>query len=233
MAQSNVESNPVIPDVKLPESASAERMVSAVWPPTPTTGVREVRAALNNNDSSTLLESGLIPDFQLTGFDQEASKKHESIIGSVIGTVKNLFEPNETLSDQVKAKVIADLNPHDKRAYDDESLEANQQAVKNWSLSAAVFDTTYPKPIYEPLHTAVAQRTVEQEEKIATGVETHMTPEERKRLSEQFDQYEGGDKPTIINPFQLVGGREKSEPGNAIKDYWDRIREATDSFTRS
>jgi hypothetical protein len=84
--------------------------------------------------------------------------------------VKNLFEPDETLSDQVKAKVIADLNPHDKRAYNDETLEANQQAVKNWSLLAAVFDTTYPKPIYEPLHTAVAQRTVEQEEKIATGL---------------------------------------------------------------
>lgn len=171
-----------------------------------------------------------LPDLELTGFEQKASKKNESVIDSLIDTVKEFVGNSDTLSSQVRNKIVDNLSPDQKKAYDHETekIKEYEEKIKEYERLSFVegISCELPERLSTPMVDEVNLRTLEQERKIAAGVEAQMSPEDLKRVNKQLSVYQSSE----YRPYPSVV-MERAQPGNALKDYWDRIREATDAFT--
>jgi len=173
------------------------------------------------------------PTPDLSGFDQEAPNKD----GGFWHGLKHLFVRDETNGEKVRDSVLKDMsqNPKEQKQYDQEEKDLKDYHSKmlRWETQANMNPGNPPSPPDCPMHEEVERRVQMAEKQIAAQVEASMSPEDRDRLHKQMDEYSKacGDRYKDENPMGTGGGMgPMPEPGNAIKDYYDRIGEATERY---
>lgn len=159
------------------------------------------------------------------GFEQPASKKEDQS-----GPARN-GEP--TLRDKLSDKIVGRLSETERRAYDDETkrMEQHRQDVMKWGMSNIVPPPPYPKAPDTPLHGEVERRVREAESKITKDIRERMSPDERERLDSQSRDYDAARRRNFIkNPAGTGERNVPPVPGNAVKNYWDRVRDGVENF---
>lgn len=185
-----------------------------------------------NDGNKHLLGKGVLPDIGLTGFNQETDES--TGLKRLWHKVEHIFSHAETLNDQVKDKVMKKMTPEETKRYDEENKKIADfdKEVRRWSTLMTLNPPPFPEAPNCPMHEEVQRRVQQAEQKIADDVRAHMTPAEKERLDKQMKEYEDGVKEarTIHNPMGTGEGfKPLPEPGDAVKDYWYRIKVATEA----
>jgi hypothetical protein len=186
---------------------------------------------------SKALGQGLkgFPHVDLTGFEQEATYKSQGTFSDAWHSVKHLFVKDETLGEKLHEKVEKGMTPEEHKRYEQENkqLEEYNRKVVAWGVQATINPGPMPEAPNLPMHKEVDRRVAALEKEIADGVRRDMSPEDRRRLDKQFKTWgdELEDSQKIHNPLGTGEGfRPRPQPGNAVKDYFDRVKEATEKY---
>jgi hypothetical protein len=173
------------------------------------------------------------PTPDLVGFEQEAPN-HD---GGFWHGLKHLFVKDETNGEKVRDSVLKDMshNPKEQTQFDQEekAMKDYRSKMLGWETQMNMNPGSPPAPPDCPMHEEIDKRVQNAEKQIAAQVEASMSPQDRDRLHSQMNQYEKdcADRNTIHNPMGTGEGmRPMPEPGNAIKDYYDRIGAATEKY---
>lgn len=176
-----------------------------------------------------------LPGLDLSGFDQEAPYKGDGSLKDAWHSLKHLFVKDESLHDKIHEKIESKMTPEERKRYEKENkeLEDYNNRVRAWETQMSLIPGPRPARPETPMHGLIDQRTSEAEKQIAKTVLSHMSPEDRARLDKQNTEYskqlEEYYKPG--NPWGTGDGfRRPPTPGNAIKDYQDRIKEETEKY---
>ncbi|HEY9714872.1 MAG TPA: hypothetical protein V6C72_15495 [Chroococcales cyanobacterium] len=161
-----------------------------------------------------------LPEVDRTGFQQEAPDNDNGFWHQI----GRYFSHHDTLDEKVRQGVIDHLSSKDKDQYDRE-----EQAMRDYRIRMATMDSLVgglEPPPNCPMHDKVDRLTEKTEEKIAGDVRSHMTPTDLKRVDKQMQDYDEA----VWKWYEHGGFGAKPEPGNALKDYWDRLKEATGTY---
>jgi hypothetical protein len=184
----------------------------------------------------------ILPGIDLTGFDQKAPDKSTGW-EHTWNKVKDFFGYHgETIVDHVKDKVVDDMknskNPAEQKKYQEyqeeqKKLDKYNEEKAHWGLQANI-NAKFPEAPNCPIHDEVDKRVQKAEQQIANDVRAHMTPAELKALDKATKEYEDGvrEAHTIHNPMGTGEGfKQPPPPGEALKDYWYRIKVASETYS--
>lgn len=190
----------------------------------------------NGNDGVLLQGRGLLPSVDMTGFGQEAphtNHEGETWLQRGVEYLKNLnpFGHKETVHDRVSDLVTEQMTPEERKQYEDQKDAYNSEWIHNMSqdnIAGQGPDINDPKYAMLKEHQT---RVAAMEKEITDEVRAQMSPADRERLDTQFKEYGKalGEHWDDGNPYGTGGGfRPLPQPGNAIRDYYDRIGEAVE-----
>lgn len=176
-----------------------------------------------------------LPGIKLSGFDQEAPDHETSPWKRLWHRFEDLVGQPATLSDHIKEKVVKDLKPEEAKKYaaEEKLLKEHEDAMTRWGLLATINPGLAPKAPDCPMHDEVNKRVAAAEHKITEQIRADMTPHERQRLDKQMREYQVGLKESRMfgDPVGTGGFYQAPPtPGNAVRDYWDRVKEQTEKF---
>jgi hypothetical protein len=191
----------------------------------------------NSTDGALLQGRGLLPNVDMTGFGQEmphTNHEGEPWYQRAWEGLKNLnpFGSKETVHDRVSDLVTKQMTPEERKQYEEQKDAYNSEWMRKMTEAningGGLPDINDPKYAMLKEH----QRRVDAMEKeIAEEVRASMSPADRERLDAQFKEYGKAldEHWSNDNPYGTGGGfRPLPQPGNAIKDYFDRIGEAVE-----
>lgn len=180
------------------------------------------------------------PSLKIVGFDQEATQTSEGLMGDVVREIKDSVFGAETISDKIKSKVFEDLTPSEQQKYRNENARIQQSSGAE----------KFVERMMSPMHNKVDQQSRDIEEKITEKIRSTMSAGEKGRLDEQLQKFEekkieskirkdavnsGLGKMAMVFPVvKLTSTIMKLEaepvPGNAVKNYFDRIKEESTKY---
>lgn len=179
-----------------------------------------------------------LPPLKLVGFDQEAKQTSEGLAGDVVRELKDTLFGAEKISDRIRAKVIEDLTPSERQKL----IRENQENQNSKTGGDAALNVWFSSPMQE----IVDARTKNIEEKITEKVRSSMSPAELARLDKQLYKFEQDKianenyrKAThhpvmsfspLVNVTAALMAPPKAEPGAAVKNYMDRIKEESEIY---
>jgi|GEM_PF-6452956 len=191
----------------------------------------------NGNDGIVLQGRGLLPSVDMTGFGQEAphtNHEGENWLQRGVEFLKNLnpFGHKETVHDRVSDLVTEQMTPEERKQYEDQKDAYNSEWMRSMTqenlMGGQVPDINDPKYAMLKEH---QNRVAAMEKEITEEVRAQMSPADRERLDTQFKEYGRAlsEHWNDGNPYGTGGGfRPLPQPGNAIRDYYDRIGEAVE-----
>ncbi|MBX9685368.1 MAG: hypothetical protein K2X27_01625, partial [Candidatus Obscuribacterales bacterium] len=92
-----------------------------------------------------------------------------------------------------------------------------------------------PRKPETPMHDELDRRTANLEKKLVEQVKSSMSVSDQRRLEKQMSEYQKAFKEasSIGNPWGTGEGfKPLPKPGNAIRDYYDRVAEATEAYMK-
>lgn len=182
-------------------------------------------------DSAYLAKFGFnTPD--LTGFDQE-SPNHD---GGLWHSFKHLFVKDETNEDVIRSTLEKQMAKDPKYQDEEKAYKEYQSKLLGWETQANMNPGPMPQPPDMPMHDELERQVKQAEKEISRQVERDMSPADRKRLQGEMNQYEKDydDATRIHNPMGTGEGfRPLPSPGNAVRDYYDRIGAATEKWVNN
>jgi hypothetical protein len=185
----------------------------------------------SGKDSTYLSKLGFnTPD--LTGFDQE-SPNHD---GSLWHSFKHLFTKDQTNEDVIRSTLEKQMAKDPKYQDEEKAYKEYQSKLLGWETQANMNPGPMPQPPDMPMHDQLERQVKQAEKEISRQVERDMSPADRKRLQGQMNQYEKDydDATRIHNPMGTGEGfRPLPTPGNAVRDYYDRIGTATEKWVNN
>ncbi len=178
------------------------------------------------------------PQIDLSGFEQESTYKSKDTVSDLLHGIKHLFVKDESLGEKLKEKVEAEMSPDEKKQFEKEekALSQYQKRLLAWETQMTINPGPMPLPPDTPMHEEIDRRVEALEKDITETVRKQMSPEDQIRLDKQFKQYKSQSDQArkIQNPLGTGEFFTKHiEPGNAIKDYFDRIKEETERRLKS
>ena len=196
---------------------------------------RLVHKPYSGDTSQPIIRENL-PPIELVGFDREAPYKSEGTIKDAIHSVKHVFFSDPTLQEKIKEKVESQMSPQEKVRYEAENkaLQEYKDKVRQWQMQESIHPFPMPSPPASPMHQEVDKRVQQVERQITESVRSKMSPEDIRRLNDQFSQLNkvSLENPCGNNPLAdcIYRHVSKAEPENAIKDYYDRLAEETQKY---
>jgi len=182
-------------------------------------------------DSAYMAKFGFnTPD--LTGFDQE-SPNHD---GGLWHSFKHMFVKDQTNEEVIRSTLEKQMAKDPKYQDEEKAYKEYQSKLLGWETQANMNPGPMPQPPDMPMHDLLEKQVKQAEKEISQQVERDMSPAARKRLGQQMTQYEKDydDATRIHNPYGTGEGfRPLPTPGNAVRDYYDRIGEATEKWAKS
>ncbi|MBI2812330.1 MAG: hypothetical protein HYX67_16085, partial [Candidatus Melainabacteria bacterium] len=143
------------------------------------------RDFFNQRDQQLKQQKGLLPQIDLTGFDQE-SKDHSTGLTKVWHGVQELFgKHHQTLDEQIREKVLEDLknskNPEGQAMYkayqqEEQAIQKYKDEIAHWGVQATINPEKFPDAPNCPAHNLVQMRAHLEESKIVAQVRAQMTP---------------------------------------------------------
>ncbi|CAN5172614.1 hypothetical protein BH10CYA1_BH10CYA1_39070 [soil metagenome] len=186
---------------------------------------------------------GLLPQIDLTGFDQEA-KDHSTGAEKLWHGVQEFFgKHHQTLNEQIQEKVVEHMkdskDPREQAKYkayeqEEKAIQKYQEEVKRWGLQLTMNPDKFPDAPNCPMHEIVQKRALAEEKKIVAEVRSHMTPEEIRKVDADAKKYAEGveEAHTIHNPYGTGEGfKQPPPPSEELAKYWRHLQEATDVRT--
>lgn len=186
--------------------------------------------------SASVTELDISP-LKIAGFNQEATQVSEGLVGDVVRELKDTFFGAETIYERIKAKAIENLTPNQRAQY------LSEQEGPHIRISGP-FSKEFSFQINSPMHHLVDERIKMMEKQITEKVRSSMSPEELARVDKQFHKFEQEKKEAnernsnkefaavanMVPSMKIVTMLLKSnpEPGNALKNYFDLIKEESD-----
>jgi hypothetical protein len=176
-----------------------------------------------------------LPSLDLTGFEQEAPYRSQGTIKDIWHDIKHTFVKDETLSDRIRRHVESKMTPEEQKKFDDENkaLAEHERKVISWAMTMMVPPPPYPQMPDTPMHKEINRRAERLENQISEEVRGQMSQTDLRRLDSQMKEYQqkNQDATRIRNLVGTGEGfRPLPTPGNAIKDYFDRVSEATERY---
>jgi hypothetical protein len=176
-----------------------------------------------------------LPTVDVTGFEQEAPYHSQGTVKDIMHDIKHAFVKDETLDERIRHHVESKMTPEEHKKFDDENkaLADHERKVVAWGMSSMIPPPPYPVMPDTPMHKEIGRRAEQLEKQITDQVKSQMSPTDLIRLDVQMKDYTRRfqDATTIHNPLGTGEGfKPMPKPGNAIKDYYDRIAEATDQY---
>lgn len=205
-------------------------------------GIGASKAALGTVDKSScpgqgdegpLLKALGLPHVDLTGFEQEAPYHSQGGAKDMWHEIKHAFVKDDTLDDKVRNHVESKMTPDEHKKFDDEK-KALADYERQWQIAATstmIPPPPIPKMPETPMHKEIDKRVQTMEKEIGDEVKSQMSPTDLKRLDGQMKDYQNKfeESRRIRNPYGTGEGHDPlPTPGNAIKDYYDRVAEATE-----
>lgn len=198
-------------------------------------GQRPNKADTGDIPSVTSIANSYLPKFELLGFDQEAPYKSQGAVKDALHSVKHLFFSDPSLQDKIKEKVESQMSPQEKARYEAENkaLEQYQDKLRQWQVQETINRSPMPAAPDTPMHREVDKRVQQVERQITETVRSKMSSEDIRRLNDQFGKF---NREALENPCgtdslsDCYRPRNKPEPQNAIKDYYDRLAEDTQKY---
>lgn len=186
-----------------------------------------------SNDKA-LIGFGL-PAVDLSGFEREAPHQSEGALKDLWHGLKHVFVKDETWEDKIRRVEEDKMTNTERRQYEreNEAMERYNDEVRRWGTLETLNPPPFPKHPICPMHQEIDRRVQAAEDEISAQVCSEMSPFERVRLDRQLNQYEEAtnDRYRVRNPLGTGEGfAPLPEPGNAVKDYYDRIAEATEGY---
>lgn len=186
---------------------------------------------------------GLLPQIDLTGFDQEA-KDHSTGLEKLWHGVKEFFGAHhQTLDEQIQEKVVQHMkdskDPAEQAKYkayeaEEKAIQKYQDEVHRWGMQMTINPGKFPEAPDCPMHDEVRRRAQVEEKKIIAEVRSHMTPAEIRQVEADMKKYAAGveEAHTIHNPYGTGEGfKVPPPPSEALAKYWRHIQEQTDVHT--
>ena len=197
------------------------------------TSTNAVSSLFEHKDEFININMNGFPQIDLTGFDQEVTYKSEGVIGDIWHGIKHMFSKDATLEDKLREKAEKDMSPDERKQFEKENKDLAEYHRKliHWETLATINPPPMPMPPDTPMHKEIEKRVEKMEKEIEDYVKSKMSPQDRERLDKQLKKFEdeSAQARRILNPFGTGEGfRRPPEPGNAMKDYWDRVKEETE-----
>jgi len=161
----------------------------------------------------------------LTGFEQEAPHQSQGGLDDLWHGIKHMAISDETLNDKLRTFTESKMNQSEHSKFDDETkaTEKYESDQKAWSISEVYPAPAPPDKPDTPMHDEITKRITDLEKQITEQVKVDMSSADLKRLDQQFQDAEQAYDKSITPGQPLV----RPPLGNAIKDFYDRISEAT------
>lgn len=175
-----------------------------------------------------------LPHLDVTGFEQEAPYHSQGTIKDLMHAAKHMLVKDDTLDDKVRSHVESKMSPEEQKKFNAENKAMDEYHSKmlGWMVSTMIPPPPMPEKPVTPMHQEIEKRAQDMEKQITSDVKSRMSPTDLKRLDDQIKDYQRKyDEATKIVEPDITGyfhNRELPKPGNAIKDYFDRVAEATE-----
>lgn len=199
-------------------------------------GALAVVGLLSGTEETNRKALGL-PSLDLTGFEQEAPYRSQGTLRDIFHDIKHVFVKDETLNAKLRRHVEGKLAPEERKTFDQENkaLAEHERKVISWASTLMVPPPPYPAMPDTPMHREISRRVEKLSEQISEQVRGEMSQTDIRRLDNQLKDYQHKyrEATTIRNPMGTGEGFKlfnMPTPGNAIKDYFDRVAEATDRY---
>lgn len=185
---------------------------------------------------------GLLPQIDLTGFEQE-SKDHSTGLEKVWHGVQELFgKHHQTLDEQIQENVVQRMkdskDPREQAKYkayeqEEKAIQKYQEEVHRWGMQMTINPGKFPEAPNCPMHEEIQRRAKVEEQKIIKEVRSHMTPEEIRRVDADAKKFAEAIEQSykFDDPYDTGGFRPNPEPSRALAKYWRLIQEQTDVHT--
>ena len=186
---------------------------------------------------------GLLPQIDLTGFDQE-SKDHSTGLTKAWHGIQEFFgKHHQTLDEQIQEKMVEKMknstDPKEQAKYkayeqEEKAIQQYKDEVKNWGIQATINPGKFPEAPNCPTHDMIQKRAQAEEKKIVAEVRSHMTPEQIAKVEADAKKYADGSEEarTIHNPLGTGEGMKvPPPPSDDLAKYWRLIQQQTDVDT--
>jgi hypothetical protein len=198
---------------------------------------KEEQQAVLRTGKENAKSAAHLPHFKIVGFDQEATQTSEGLLGDIARELKDTLFGSEKISDKIKERVVENLTPSERQKLTQENL-----ALRN----GAGMDIYQFHMFGTPMNNLVKDRASDIEEKITEKVRSSMSSTELARLDKQLNKFEHekiaeenykkvvqkhpANYLPMVNVMTALIAPAKPEPGAAVKNYLDRIKEESDKY---